>query len=438
MGGVMENGTATGAVRALEPSMKPLVLPELVVKAALGGKTIKTETEVTLTFEGESAVMHPEDWELVTRAAKKLRPRLEMVRKRNVTAILELAGYAHQYLCEEMFTPGLLRVLYLPSMVKSNAFWRCAVPAVSMNARGRVLAHLAAAVKTPRACLVYDVIVVQLGHDPATFQAIKLFKEMGKKIVFEMDDDLFAQESWHGAYEHYQTERVQAELKAMLATADAVTVTTEYLKERYSQYAKRVQVIPNWLPLANWPKTEPHGTNEFRVLWAGSPSHFGDLQMVGPALWAFAYSHQNVRLVFFGREPVGPSELIKSQVVCLPWCEFEEYPVSLARIKADVAIAPLADVPFNKAKSNLKVLEYWGCGYPVIASDVGPYREMGKRYLDRGLFLCSNEAQWLGRLNEFYNGPKLQTAQAQHGKEAVCDYDVDRHAHEIEEFFLGL
>lgn len=46
----------------------------------------------------------------------------------------------------------------------------------------------------------------------------------------------------------------------------------------------------------------------------------------------------------------------------------------LASLALDLAVAPLEDVPFNHAKSHLRILEYGILGYPVIATDITPYR----------------------------------------------------------------
>ena len=51
-----------------------------------------------------------------------------------------------------------------------------------------------------------------------------------------------------------------------------------------------------------------------------------------------------------------------------------QYPAALARLNLDLAIAPLEQNLFNECKSNLRLLEYGACGYPVVCSDVGPYR----------------------------------------------------------------
>jgi hypothetical protein len=53
----------------------------------------------------------------------------------------------------------------------------------------------------------------------------------------------------------------------------------------------------------------------------------------------------------------------------------ERYPETLASLALDVAVAPLQDNPFNRAKSNLKLLEYGWLGIPVVASDLEPYRD---------------------------------------------------------------
>ena len=49
-------------------------------------------------------------------------------------------------------------------------------------------------------------------------------------------------------------------------------------------------------------------------------------------------------------------------------------PKKLANLDLDLALAPLESHIFNDCKSNLKLLEYGACGYPVVCSDVAAYR----------------------------------------------------------------
>jgi hypothetical protein len=52
----------------------------------------------------------------------------------------------------------------------------------------------------------------------------------------------------------------------------------------------------------------------------------------------------------------------------------EEYPRKLASLNLDLALAPLEENAFNECKSNLRLLEYGACGFPVIATDIVCYQ----------------------------------------------------------------
>ena len=49
-------------------------------------------------------------------------------------------------------------------------------------------------------------------------------------------------------------------------------------------------------------------------------------------------------------------------------------PKKLANLDLDLALAPLESHIFNDCKSNLRLLEYGACGFPVVCSDALPYR----------------------------------------------------------------
>jgi len=57
-----------------------------------------------------------------------------------------------------------------------------------------------------------------------------------------------------------------------------------------------------------------------------------------------------------------------------PFVIMADYPAYLASLNLDIAVAPLADIPFNRAKSNLRLLEYGMLAIPVVCTDIDPYR----------------------------------------------------------------
>lgn len=53
---------------------------------------------------------------------------------------------------------------------------------------------------------------------------------------------------------------------------------------------------------------------------------------------------------------------------------FEHYPQKLSELDLDLALVPLEQNLFNECKSNLRLLELGSCGFPIICTDIEPYR----------------------------------------------------------------
>lgn len=414
----------------LAPSLKTMRIPEIAVKLILGGKvTTDGENQFTVTFEGDAVILHEEDFTL----AKKVAGRLVATLPRKITpgVVVSAMSEAHRITADEVFSGNVTRVIYYPAPAEASAWYRCVIPSLVLNAGGKVHSYVTRT-RIAREALDYDVIVIQLDFSPSSLKFAKALQSMGKKVIFEIDDAFDALEEWHPGYEHFKQNGTQDQVKAMIANADMVTVTTPYLKERYAQYAKRIEIVPNCLPLHDWPKAEPNTGGTFRVLWAGSPSHYGDLAEVGKVLSEFATGRPYVRLVFFGRRPVELDGM--ESIEFHEWVEFKDFPQKLADLKADVAIAPLSDVPFNHAKSNLRLIQYGAAGYPIIASDVGQYRETGKGLIS----LCGSPKEWREALEFYYANPNFRKLMAKKSMELAQEYDINRHAKDIEAAYLSL
>ena len=418
----------------LPESLKSTLLPAMAVRLVLGARFDVNGDQGVVRFEGDAMSMHMSDFDLALKTAKRLKPHVE-ARPITPGLVIELMGHAQKFMSEEMFYPGALRVIYFPSIAPGSAFYRCLLPALALSGGSKVIAH-ASRDRMARETLNYDIVVIQIDNSPQTLQFAKVLQSMGKKVVYEIDDAFDAVEPWHGCYELYGSELGQSRVRDMLGTADCVTVTTHALKNRYATLARRIEVLPNYIQLVDWPVAEPHKLPEFRVLWAGSPSHLGDLAIVGEALSNFAMSHPNVELTFFGREPEG-LKAGDMRVNVVPWCDFKDYPDTLAGLKADVAIAPLADIPFNHGKSNIKLLEYGATGYPILASDVGPYRETIGRETFDGI-LCQTQSDWEEALEAVYQRQDLREALRQGAKAMARRYDIERHRTQIENLYLSI
>lgn len=155
-----------------------------------------------------------------------------------------------------------------------------------------------------------------------------------------------------------------------IGMCNRLVVSTDYLAETYRGYTDEVMTVPNFLERAVWGdlQAQRRQSAKPRVGWAGSVSHHGDLHIIIDVVKA---TLDEVDWVFFG---MCPEELKPLIAEFHPPVKLEDYPAKLASLNLDLAIAPLEDVPFNHGKSHLRLLEYGVLGYPVICTDITPYR----------------------------------------------------------------
>lgn len=189
--------------------------------------------------------------------------------------------------------------------------------------------------------------------------------------IIHMLDDLFGNlPSKHHLHSYHKREG-NTRLRRSLELSDRLVVTTEPLKEYYEAYVPETRVIPNALVESTWfdlPVTRRARQGKLRVGWAGAQQHLGDLDMIQTVVAHFA---QHVDWVFMGMCPPSIQPHVKE---VHPFVSIDVYPQTLANLDLDIAIAPLEDNHFNTCKSNLRLLEYGAMGWPVVCSDVYPFR----------------------------------------------------------------
>lgn len=159
-------------------------------------------------------------------------------------------------------------------------------------------------------------------------------------------------------------------LREMLSKVDRLVVSTEPLREMAAGMLDDIRVLPNTLRRADWGELQSRRRRGRlpRVGWVGAQQHQGDLALIREVVQATAHE---VEWVFMGMWPEGLDHCIREKHAPV---RFAQYPARMAALDLDLAVAPLESNPFNEAKSNLRLLEYGALGWPVVCSDVYPYR----------------------------------------------------------------
>lgn len=188
--------------------------------------------------------------------------------------------------------------------------------------------------------------------------------------VFQLDD-LLTQLPTANPLRRYVPRDAKPRLRKALALCDRAIVSTEPLAELCRSMIGDVRVIPNRLEAAKWARlTSNRRTGpKPRVGWVGAQQHGGDLALIEEAVRATAHE---VDWVFFGMCPDALRPYVREFHDFVS--PFQKYPAKLASLDLDLAVAPLEINPFNEAKSNLRLLEYGILGWPVVCSDIYPYR----------------------------------------------------------------
>ena len=184
-------------------------------------------------------------------------------------------------------------------------------------------------------------------------------------------------------------------IRRALSNCDRVIVSTEPLAKYCHGMIDDIKIVPNSLETDVWLGLESkrQQSNKLRVGWAGALQHQGDLEMIAEVVKQTA---SEVDWIFMGMCPESIKPYIKEFQESV---DISDYPKVLAGLNLDLAIAPLEDNSFNEAKSNLRILEYGILGWPVICSDVYPYRSAPVTCVE------NTSESWLAAIVQAINSP---------------------------------
>ncbi len=242
-------------------------------------------------------------------------------------------------------------------------------------ANSRVLSFSATAVRLPTATelerIKPDVLLMHNTIYEGYMDAIERYKKLNDVFIAFGQDDLIFELPAKNPFSKTIYKDAKKRLRRCLALADRLIVSTVPLAEALAGMADDIKVVPNRLDEAIWDGlVSQRGVSEKpRVGWAGALQHGGDLELLEEVVRQTA---EEVDWVFFGMCSHALRPYVKEAHDPI---EFALYPGKLASLNLDLAVAPLEHNRFNECKSNLRLLEYGVLGWPVVASDIAPYRD---------------------------------------------------------------
>lgn len=321
--------------------------------------------------------------------------------------------------------PGLLAgwnpfcTRHLPSIygmaVNSSAVghYRVSQPLIELTAAGRIIGRMT--YESPSIVEIErqspDVIVFQGRYTEAKVPDIVQVKSLSNAMrIFELDDYI-ADVPERNEHRRNMPDNIAVMLRRGIELCDRVVVSTHPLAQALSSMHSDIRVVPNMLAPHLWNnlKSKRRTSDKPRIGWGGGTSHRGDLELIVDVVRELA---DEVEWVFFGMCP----DLLKPYIH-----EFHSavslhtYPAKLASLNLDLALAPLEFHIFNDCKSNLRLLEYGACGYPVICSDTEAYRG----HLPATRIYTNSSQEWLQAIRMHLSDPNASYRMGDELRETV-------------------
>ncbi len=214
-----------------------------------------------------------------------------------------------------------------------------------------------------------DIVVVEMTFSP---HFIDIIHKYGAKVVYELDDLMHKVTPKHYAYKDMNWWRKFLTYYCLSKT-DVITCTVQALKDHYKWFNSNIHILPNLLDLDFWEKPYlPNTSKHIRIGWIGGTSHNEDLEFIAPVIERITKKYPSVKFICTGFGGTSaPNKWVefnygKNYFENLPPEQYEfslgapleAFPSKIASLRLDIAIAPVVENVFSKAKSNCKALEY--------------------------------------------------------------------------------
>lgn len=216
-----------------------------------------------------------------------------------------------------------------------------------------------------------DVLMLQQAIDDTQIGQLKRYRQFNPDIyvTYAVDDVMGNLPRKHYLY-NFQAREGKSRMREGLAHCDRLIVSTQPLADYCQNMIDDIVVVPNRLEREIWTghTSLKRVAKKPRVGWAGAQQHLGDLELIAEVVEALK---DEIDWIFMGMCPAFLKPHVREEH---PFVPFGAYPAKLASLNLDLAIAPLEQHLFNEGKSNLRLLEYGIMGWPVVCTDIYPYR----------------------------------------------------------------
>jgi hypothetical protein len=300
----------------------------------------------------------------------------------------------------EMPEAGLPRAINYYADYGGCGFWRMIWPEYLLNSYQKAcLSGLTQMIMDIRFYQNIKTIRFQRQATPIQRDFIKELRkassQMGFKLLYEVDDVVFKNDipDYNRCKDAFVNQDIIDSILEIISMMDEMTVTCKYMKDYYIEKTgnKKITVVPNYAPkfwldrFYNKNRIEElYDKNKHRprILYSGSGTHVDVLNRTGlnddfkHVTDAIIKARKKFKFVWKGCFPLVLKPYIDSgEMEYIDWSTLNDYPQGLYDTNCNAVFASLIDNVFNKAKSNIKMVESGALGMPGAFQDMCTYED---------------------------------------------------------------
>ena len=312
----------------------------------------------------------------------------------------------------------------------NNSHYRAIFPLRALERRGHTVIWPTAAREVP----MRELSSCDLVHCYRRINRIGDLRRLsadGVAVSFDNDDNYGATDMGQTASGFAGLQSNKAIFREVLKAArlaDVATTPSEALAARYrAGGAGNVRVIENHLERGMFGFGSRSRHRGVVVGWIAGREHAGDLERVPivDALRRLLDMHRDLGVLTVGLALPLRSERYEH----IEEVAFRDLLKITGRM--DIGVAPLADTPFNRCRSNVKLKEYASGAAAWLASPVGPYRGLGEQ---QGGMLVDDDG-WVVAIDGLIRSSRSRRRLAGRALRWAKAQTIDRHAEQWEEAF---
>lgn len=226
--------------------------------------------------------------------------------------------------------------------------------------------------KLPQVLENADVLVINGVCSADLLPVLQERRRQKRLSVFEINDDVQQIQPSNPLSGFFAQPDNQRLFRRLALSSDGVQYSVPELERLYGWLNPRGRVFLNQV-VAPPPLRTAKAAGGVSIGWGGSAGHFEDMAEVAPALIAFVAAQPTATLHLMCSDKIWslfdalPSERKRRT----PTGSIDDYYRFVAEL--DIGIAPNRDAGFNRARSDVKFLEYAGWGAVPVVQRLAPY-----------------------------------------------------------------